>query len=88
MKNILSSLIVGLTLSFFSATVFAKDLCDMPPDIDDGKKYWIKFKSESKMYVYKITDIDDCWIQIEKNNKSRYWFQVRDVATIIAEPVK
>lgn len=88
MKKIIMCLFTGLAVSFFSASVFAKDLCEMPPDIDDGKKYWIKFKVESKMYIYKITDIDDCWIQVEKKNKSKYWFQVQDVATIIAEPVK
>jgi hypothetical protein len=84
MKKIVLSLVFGL----FACNVFAETLCDMPPGIDDGEKYWIKFKSESKMYVYEITDIDDCWVQIKKSDGKKYWYQVQDVATIMAKPVE
>jgi len=88
MKKYVLSLMIVVTFGLFSSNVLADVLCDMPPGIDDGEKYWIKFKSESKMYVYEITDIDDCWIQIKKSDGSKYWYQVQDVATIMAKPVE
>lgn len=88
MKNNVLSLMLVITFGLFSSNILADVLCDMPSGIDDGIKYWIKFKSESKMYVYEITDIDDCWIQIKKSDGSKYWYQVQEVAVIMAKPVE
>jgi hypothetical protein len=85
MKKIM--LILGFILGTFSFNAVAEPLCEMPPGIDD-EKYWIKFKSESKMYVYEIIDIDDCWVQIKKSDGSKYWFQIQDIETIMGKAVE
>ena len=70
----------------FSNAVFADTNCEMPPGIDDGETYWIKFKTESKMYRYKIEDIDDCWVQIWKKDGNHYWYQIDDISVITSKP--
>ncbi len=90
MENIMKFylLTISLVLGAFSTNVFAEPLCEMPPGIDDDEKYWIKFKSESKMYIYEITDIEDCWVQIKKSDGSKYWYPIQDIATIMDKPVE
>ncbi len=81
-------LILSFVLGAFSFNAVAEPLCEMPPGIDDDEKYWIKFRSESKMYVYEITDIEDCWVQIKKSDGSKYWFQIQDIETIMSMAVE
>ncbi len=88
MKKLLSILFFGVAFGVFSSSAVAEPLCEMPPGIDDDEKYWIKFKSESKMYIYEITDIEDCWVQIKKSDGSKYWYPIQDIATIMAKPVE
>ncbi|MCF6318142.1 MAG: hypothetical protein L3J83_02520 [Proteobacteria bacterium] len=78
-------LLFGIAFGLLSTNVSAEPLCEMPPDIDDDEKYWIKFKSESSMQKYTITDIDDCWVQVLKKG-TKYWFQIQDVESITAKP--
>jgi len=62
--------------------------CDMPPNIDKGKFYWVKFKTESKIYRYKVLDTKGCWIKIWREDKNHYWYPIDDIAVITSKPEK
>jgi len=88
MKSFTLLTLVLFLLTALSACTSATDQrCEMPPGIDDGKTYWIKFKSESKMYAYKIEDTRSCWIKIWKEGGNHYWYPIEDISvmTSIAE---
>jgi hypothetical protein len=81
-------LLGALLFSVFSSALYADDNCSMPPGIDDDEIYWIHFKSESKMYRYKILDIEDCWVQIYKKEGNPYWYPIRDILVMTSNPEK
>jgi hypothetical protein len=70
----------------FCSAIYAEDNCSMPPDIDDDETYWIHFKNESKMYRYKILDIDDCWVKIHKENGNHYWYRTSNIMVMTSKP--
>ena len=80
-----------LTILFFllvalsACTSTTDQRCEVPPGIDDGETYWIKFKSESKMYTYKIEDIRDCWVKIWKEDGNHYWYPIEDIAVMTSK---
>lgn len=62
--------------------------CDMPPKIDNGKFYWVKFKTESKMYRYKVLDTKGCWVKIWREDGNHYWYPIDDIAVMTSKPDK
>ncbi len=75
-----------LLMSVFSPVAFADENCEMPPGIDDDERYWIHFKNESKMYRYKILDIEDCWVKIWKENGNHYWYRIDNIMVMTSKP--
>lgn len=62
--------------------------CNLPPGIDKGKFYWVKFTTESKMYRYKVLDAKGCWIKIWREDENHYWYPITDIAVITSKPDK
>jgi predicted metalloprotease len=88
MNKTFSVILGALLLGLSSSALLAEDNCSMPPGIDDDEIYWIHFKSESKIYRYKILDIEDCWVQIYKKNGNPYWYPISDILVITSNPEK
>ncbi|MFK7795731.1 MAG: hypothetical protein AB8B89_10320 [Gammaproteobacteria bacterium] len=86
MKKITSLILSTLLISIFSSAVYADTNCEMPPGIDDDERYWIHFKNESKMYRYKILDIEDCWVKIWKESGNHYWYPIDNILVMTSEP--
>lgn len=86
MNKLIYYLFIALILSIFSSTAFADENCEMPPGIDDDERYWIHFKNESKMYRYKILDIEDCWVKIYKESGNHYWYRIDNIMVMTSEP--
>ena len=62
--------------------------CNMPPNIDTGKFYWVKFKTESKIYRYKVLDTKGCWVKIWREDGNHYWYPIDDIAVISSKQYK
>lgn len=87
MNKIIYVVFCAFLISMFSSNVFAGDVnCEMPPDIDDDETYWIHFKNESKMYPYKILEIEDCWVQIYKESGNHYWYRIDNIMVMTSDP--
>ena len=86
MNKLIYYLFIALILSIISSTAFADENCEMPPGIDDDERYWIHFKNESKMYRYKILDIEDCWVKIYKESGNHYWYRIDNIMVMTSEP--
>ena len=86
MNKMICKILALLFLSISSSVALADENCEMPPDIDDDETYWIHFKNESKMYRYKILDIEDCWVKIWKENGNHYWYRIDNIMVMTSEP--
>ena len=88
MKKVVMSAVAGLMVFSSAAcggggSVDAQ--CTMPPKIDKGKTYRIKFVTESRMYQYKVLDVKNCWIKIDQD-PIPYWYPTSDIAVITSKP--
>jgi len=80
-------LLGAFLMGIFSSPVYAGDEnCEMPPGIDDDEFYWIHFSNESKMYKYKILEIEDCWVKIWKKAGNPYWYRIDNIMVMTSEP--
>ncbi|MDW3096096.1 MAG: hypothetical protein R8G33_10525 [Gammaproteobacteria bacterium] len=86
MKKIIYGILVAFFISIFSSFAYADENCEMPPGIDDDEIYWIHFKNESKMYRYKILEIEDCWVQIWKETGNHYWYRIDNIMVMTSDP--
>ena len=86
MYKMINWVLLAISISIFSPAIYANPNCEMPPDIDDDETYWIHFKNESKMYAYKILDIEDCWVKIYKENGNHYWYRIDNIMVMTSEP--
>ncbi|MFK8026871.1 MAG: hypothetical protein AB8C40_02315 [Gammaproteobacteria bacterium] len=86
MNKLIYGLLIAFLLSFFSTFAYADENCEMPPGIDDDEIYWIHFKNESKMYRYKILEIEDCWVQIWKETGNHYWYRIDNIMVMTSDP--
>lgn len=86
MNKLIYGLLVAFLLSLFSTFAYADENCEMPPGIDDDEIYWIHFKNESKMYRYKILEIEDCWVQIWKETGNHYWYRIDNIMVMTSDP--
>ncbi len=90
MKKLGLGLLAALTILSTSACTSGggEAQCEMPPNIDKGKFYWIKFKTESKMYRYKVLDTKGCWVKIWREDENHYWYPIDDIAVITSKSDK
>ena len=78
----------ALTMAFvISAPVRAEEICELPSDIDEGKRYVIKFKGV-KEKRFKIADVDDCWVQTFRTDGDHRWFPIRNIEYIGSKPIE
>ena len=84
-KNILK-IVVALLVSSYASIAYADSNCEMPPDIEEDERYWIHFKNESKMYLVKILDIEECWVQVWKENGNHYWYRIDNIMVMTSKP--
>jgi hypothetical protein len=86
MNKIVCGILGAFVISMFTSAVYADGVCSMPPDIDEDEIYWIHFKNESKMYRYKILDVDDCWVLIAKDHGNHYWYRIDNIMVMSSKP--
>ncbi len=86
MKKILGGVMGMAVVSILSTTAYAKEQCEMPPGIDEDEQYWIHFSNESKMYRYKILEIEDCWVKVWKKNENHYWYRIDNIMVMTSKP--
>ena len=74
--------------SALSLTAFAGGSnCELPPDIDDGKTYFLQIDgyNNSKSFPIKIVDIEDCWIQTFRQDGDHLWLPISRLISISSE---
>ena len=82
----LTALVVLMTSACSGGASSAQ--CEMPSGISNGKFYWVKFKTESKMYRYKVLETKGCWVKIWREDKNHYWYPIDDIAVMTSKPDK
>jgi hypothetical protein len=86
MNNKTLSLFFVLLMSFISLSipvivVASDNNCELPPGIDEGKRYVIKFLG-IKPKKFKILEIKDCWIQTYRKDNNHRWFPISNIVFI------
>ncbi len=74
--------------SAVATNVLAEALCELPPGIEEGKRYVIMFRGDSKQRRSKILDVGNCWVQTFRTSGDHRWFPIKDIVYIGSKPVE
>ena len=71
-----------------ATSAFAEPLCELPPDIEEGKRYTVRFVGDSKERRSKILDVENCWVQTFRTIGNHIWYPIKNILYIGTKPIE